>query len=193
MSSLGLWRDRTPTGALLCLDVHPTPRRASDAAIEARFGVVQRFVSAVRSLRAQSNVKDNLRIDVEVKAIADEARVMIERMAEPIAFLAKIGSVRFVDGRRKGMAAEYDPAFELYIDLAAWTDVAEEVKRLEKSLEKLDKEIAGHEAGLANPAFVDKAPPEKVEERRRALADARARREKIAGTVTELREVAAAR
>ncbi len=53
------------------------------------------------------------------------------------------------------------------LPLADIIDVAEEKARLEKTLDKLDKEIGGLRGRLKNPKFVESAPDEVVEETRR--------------------------
>jgi valyl-tRNA synthetase len=56
------------------------------------------------------------------------------------------------------------------LPLADIIDVAEEKARLEKSLQKLAKEIGGMKGRLSNPKFVESAPDEVVEETRANLA-----------------------
>ncbi len=87
------------------------------------------------------------------------------------------------------MAAQFDSAFELYVDLTKYVDVAEELRRIAKTIEKTEKEVASHEQGLSNPAFVDKAPPEKVEEKRQALAQSKERLAKLRESEADLRSV----
>lgn len=190
MNSLGLWLDRTPAHELLVLDRFPEPRRPKDAAIEGRFSILQRFVSAVRQLRASSNIKDNTKITVKVKPLHPDTWPMLERARDAVCFLARMDGIEQAERRDKGMAAQFDEAFELYVDLGRYVDLGEEVRRLEKTLEKTQKEAATHRTGLENPDFLGRAPPEKVEEKRRALAEAEERARKIAETLTELREVA---
>ncbi|MCC7386238.1 MAG: valine--tRNA ligase [Deltaproteobacteria bacterium] len=190
MTALGLWIGEPPESELLIRDRFPAPRKAPEPEIEARFAILQRFVVAVRQLRAASNVKDNLKVTVQVKPLHPNTRPMLEKAQAPLAFLAKLDSVEFVEARKKGMAAEYDPAFELYIDLGKYVDLKEEITRTEKAIDKAEKEIAGHRGTLANPAFVDRAPPDKVAEKRASLAQAEQRLEKLKETLLELREVA---
>jgi len=193
MTKLGLWLDRTPSHALLVLEKQPQPRKAPQPEIEARFAILQRFVSAARVLRSASDIKDNVKMVVAVKPLHPDTQPMLTRAKRPVAFLAKLEDIEIVEARAKGMAATFDPAFELYVDLAKYVDLAEEIKRVEKALDKTVKELEGHNATLANPAFIERAPPEKVADRKAQLADAEARKEKLGATLTELREVAAAR
>ncbi|MFO0727309.1 MAG: valine--tRNA ligase [Myxococcota bacterium] len=190
MNALNLWLDQKPSAELLVLDRWPTPRKAADPAIEARFSILQRFVSAVRQLRSSSDIKDNVKITVRVKPLHPDTWPMLERAKDAVCFLARMDGVEQAEQRGKGMAAQFDEAFELYVDLGKYVNLADELKRLEKALEKAQKEVASHKTGLANPDFIGRAPPEKVEERRRLLAETEARVQKLTETLTELREVA---
>ena len=55
------------------------------------------------------------------------------------------------------------------IPLAGIIDIAEEKARLQKTLDKLAKEIGGLKGRLNNPAFVASAPEEVVDEARANL------------------------
>jgi valyl-tRNA synthetase len=190
MTQLGLWLDEAPGSELLVLDRYPTPRAEPQPELEARFAIVQRAVVAIRQLRATSNIKDNLRITVQVKPTHPETRAMLERTAEPVSFLAKLDAIHFVEGREKGMVAQYDEAFELYIDLGKYLDLNEEIGRLDKTIGKTEKEIEGAEGVLSNDAFVARAPADKVEEKRAQLEAARERLVKLKATRAELAELA---
>lgn len=189
MQRLGLFLDHGAHSELLCLDPYPRARKAPQPEIEERFAILQRFVVAVRQLRASSNIKDNLKIDVQVKALHPQTQRMLEQAKDAVGFLAKIQDIRFVDGRQKGMAAQYDPAFEAYVDLAQYVDLKDEVSRIEKAIVKTEKEIEGHEKTLGNASFVERAPPETVAEKETALAEARSRLLKLKGTLEELCEL----
>jgi valyl-tRNA synthetase len=188
MGRLGLWLDAGDApGELLCLDRYPRPRREPQPAIEERFAILQRFVIAVRQLRSTSNIKDNLRIDVQVKVLHDDTRRMLDQAREAASFLARIERIDYVERREKGMAAQYDPAFELYVDLGKYVDLKDEVARLEKAVSKTEKVIEGLEKNLGNPGFLERAPAETIEEKRAALAEARTHLTKLQATLEELR------
>ena len=189
MNGVGLWLDGDPPKELLILDRYPTARQDPQPEIEARFAIVQRAVVAIRQLRATSNIKDNLRITVQVKPLSDDTQPMLERAAKAVKFLARLEKMEFVSERRKGMVAQYDEAFELYIDLAEYLDLAEEISRLDKVIGKTTTEIQGCEKTLSNPAFVDRAPPDKVADKQAQLAAAQERLEKLTATRAELADL----
>ncbi|MBI4820632.1 MAG: valine--tRNA ligase [Deltaproteobacteria bacterium] len=189
MDALGLWIDQTPRNELLVLESFPKARSAPQPELESRFSTLQRFVVAVRQLRASSNIKDNLKIAVEVKPLAAHTKAMLEQAAGPVAFLARLDSVTFVEARTKGMAAQYDKDFELYVDLSKYVDLGDEITRLEKAADKADKEAKSARAMLGNEAFTSKAPPEAVEQKREGARHAEERRDKLRETIAELKSL----
>lgn len=164
----------------------PTPRAEPAPEIEARFEILQRFVVAVRQLRASSQIKDTERLVVMVKPLSDATRPMLEQADASVKFLAKLDKVEFVQARQKGWAAQFDPDFELYVDLSQYVDLDEERARLEREIAKAEKEIASSEKQLSNEKFVSKAPADKVEGVRNKLAESQARLQKLKETRAEL-------
>ena len=190
VTRLGLWEEgQRPSSNLLVLDTFPKPKTAPNPEIEARFAVLQRFVVAVRQLRAASNIKDAERIVVEVKAISPDAEPMLTSAKEAVCFLAKLDSFHFVDARTKGHAAQYDDAFEIYLDLAKYIDLKEEVSRLEKEIAKSEKDLQAVSGKLNNKNFVNKAPADKVEEAKQRSAELSAKIEKLRATHQELSQL----
>jgi valyl-tRNA synthetase len=189
MHSLGLWMEPGNTSELLVRERYPKPRKAADRDIEERFSIVQRFVAAVRQLRAASDIKDSLKITVQVKPLDPRTEEMLERLKAPVCFLARLDRFEFAKDRKKGMAAQYDAAFELYIELAKYLDLEVEMKRIDKEIAQAEREIESAESTLKNASFVERAPPDKVAEKRAQAESARARLSKLQGTRAELAEV----
>jgi valyl-tRNA synthetase len=189
MDELDLWLDRRAGPELLILERFPEPRGEPDPEIEARFAIVQRFVGAVRQLRATSNIKNSQRITVQVKPLHEHTRPMLERLRESVAFLARLDSIRYVDERPKGSATQYDAAFELYLDLAKYIDLKEEIARLDREIAKVSKALAQDRKKLDNPSFVERAPADKVAEVRRRVTATGERLVKLRSTRDELSEI----
>jgi valyl-tRNA synthetase len=186
MSRLELWMGAKPESEILIRDRFPQPKQASQPAIEERFSILQRFVVAVRSLRAQSGIKDNDKIVVQVKPLHPATRRMLEQAKGPVMFLAKLEQIAFVETKAKGMSAQIDPAFEVYIDLAKYIDLAVEIDRLAKLIGKKEKELEANRKKLENPSFVDRAPPETVQEAKDKVAEAEQTIAKLKSTKDEL-------
>jgi valyl-tRNA synthetase len=78
-------------------------------------------------------------------------------------------------------------AGEVLVDLAGLIDVAAEIARNEKELERLAGFIKGKAAKLANANFVDRAPAEVVEKERESLTEAQQRIAALEATLADLR------
>jgi valyl-tRNA synthetase len=190
MNRLGLWLDDVPQADLLAADRMPKPRTAPDPELEARFAILQRFVSAIRQLRAQYRIKDSERITVHFKPLHPAAQPMVEGRQDAVKFLAKLEGVEVVEGRSAGMAVQYDRDFELYLDLGRYIDLNDEVARLDKDIAKTEKEMSAAAAKLDNPNFVNKAPPDKVQQARDKLTEVEQRLKKLRESRAELAEAA---
>ncbi len=186
MTELGLWIGEGPQHELLILDRYPEPRAEPNPEIQERFEILQRFVVAVRQLRSSSEIKDSERLVVMVKALHPATQQMLEQAKDAVKFLAKLEQVDFVEARQKGWAAQYDSAFEAYVDLSKYIDIEVELERLAKGIAKVEKEIESATKTLANPNFVDRAPAAKVEATRQKKVDAESRLEKLKATHAEL-------
>jgi valyl-tRNA synthetase len=182
----GLWLDAPAESELLAVDRYPTPRKAPQPEIEHRFAILQRFVSAIRQLRSGYRIKDSERVVVQAKPLDPATRPMLEQGNDAVSFLARLDRIEFVEAREPGMAAVYDPAFELYLDLSKYVDLADEIARLDKDIERTQKELAGYQAKLSNEKFVGRAPVEMVQQTREKQAEAEDRLKKLTATRDEL-------
>jgi valyl-tRNA synthetase len=128
------------------------------------------LIEGIRSARQQMHVPVGLYLPLVVKDMGDAARAAWDRNEVLIKRLARIEDLTVVDAFPKGCATVPMEGATFGLPLADIIDVAEEKARLEKSLQKLAKEIGGMKARLGNPKFVESAPEEVVEETRANLA-----------------------
>ncbi|MBE0545148.1 MAG: valine--tRNA ligase [Verrucomicrobia bacterium] len=76
---------------------------------------------------------------------------------------------------KKGTPTAHTALGELFLPLEGLVDVAAEKARLTKEKEKIEAEITKVQQKLANPAFVQKVPPQVLQEHQQRLADWRAK------------------
>ena len=86
-----------------------------------------------------------------------------------------------MDAMPKGAVTVAAEGAAFGLPIADLIDVAEEKARLQKTLDKLGKEIGGLKGRLGNPKFIESAPEEIVDEARENLAA----REEEAGKLSE--------
>ena len=78
------------------------------------------------------------------------------------------------------------PDAEVYVRLEGIVDLAAERQRLTREIERAAREVAGLEAKLARPEFVERAPAEVVARERARLAEQQALRTKLTASLEAL-------
>ncbi|TCM84574.1 valine--tRNA ligase [Rhodovulum steppense] len=143
-----------------------------DAAADREMNWVIDLIEEIRSARAQMGVPAGAQIPMLATQIDPAARKAWDRNEALIRKLARVESLSEVKDLPKGCVTIAIEGASLALPLAGIVDVAAEKTRLEKSLAKLEKELAGLMGRLNNPKFIDSAPEDVVEETR-DLAEAK--------------------
>ena len=163
------------TGAWPVLD----PATLADPAADAEIGWLIEAVSAVRSVRSELNVPPAAKVPVLFRDASEATRSRAATHGDALARLARAERIEFVDGEVAGTVETIVNGEVVLLPIADVIDAAVEIKRLEGEITKLDRDIAGIDKRLDNPAFVAKAPEEVVEENRERRAQAVADREAL--------------
>jgi valyl-tRNA synthetase len=165
------------------------PASWKDGETEHRIARMQELVRIVREIRNRYNVDARTNLDVFVRcdnAVADDFRILLPF----ITMLAGVGRLECGPNTQKPpqAASHVHPEFEAYVSLRGLIDVAEESKRLEKQLAEKRKHLQGAHAKLGNANFVDKAPPEIVQQQQDLVADLQNQIKVIEVNLRELRQ-----
>jgi valyl-tRNA synthetase len=153
--------------------------RFHDDASEASMALVQKIIVAVRAIRAERNIPSSARPAVLLAVTDDYKKTILEGYKTIIAEHARCGEVRV---RRSGasFSGEYVLSqtamtmagdVEVIIPLEGLVDNQAEKTRLEKEKSKLEKDAAHLRKKLADPNFVNRAPPEVLDKDRARLAE----------------------
>jgi valyl-tRNA synthetase len=130
---------------------------------------VTTLIDEIRSARAQVHVPVGLKTDLVAVSLTAEARAAWQRNEALIRRMARLDG--FSEGPvPQGAITLAAPGATFAIPLAGLIDIAEEKARLQKSFDKLAREIAGLSGRLKNPNFAVSAPQEVVEEAQANLA-----------------------
>jgi valyl-tRNA synthetase len=121
-------------------------------------------------------------VDVLVVASAD-GKASVERNAESIKSLARIGELTYADSIVESEKSKYLTAhlsgIDLYIEVAGLIDVEKELARIDSELQSIEKELARSEGKLSNEQFVSKAPPAIIEKERRIASELAEKKAKL--------------
>lgn len=183
---------RTAENALI---VSPWPEADAqfiDDGIEAQFSLVQEIVSALRNIRAESNLSPNLELDILLRVQDDGIAAQLRDSQELISQLQKVKSLHIgapdADGLEKPAqsASALVRGVELIVPLAEHIDVDKERARLEKEIKRAEGFLKSINGKLSNEKFVNNAPEAVVEKERKKQADAQQNLEKLRASLQEL-------
>jgi valyl-tRNA synthetase len=171
-----LWRKLGPAegrATLLILTPWPEHRGLQNAEADAEIGWLIRFISEVRSVRAEMNVPAGAKVPLVVSGASAETRTRVDRHQETLLRLARLDQIEFGKPPAGAVQIVLDEA-TLALPLAGIIDVDAEQKRLKREIDKVGSEIRQLDAKLANEKFVSRAPEHVVEEQRERKVEAEA-------------------
>ncbi|TQV76767.1 valine--tRNA ligase [Aliikangiella marina] len=131
---------------------------------------LQQVIVAVRNIRGELNVSPAKPVSVLLKNATQND---IRRMNEYRSFLsalAKLESIEEVGESAPPSSTAIAGEMEILVPIAGLIDVTAEVARLEKEIDKLEKDKQRLAGKLSNANFVEKAPAAVVEKEKEKLA-----------------------
>jgi valyl-tRNA synthetase len=171
-------------------------REAFDADVESWMDLFKAVVSAARTIRSEHDLDKKADIGLGVRSGSPEVLAFLRAHADAARFLVKSTEPAFeapAASRAPGTTVSVVPSahgpIEVLVPLKGLVSAAEESARIERGLKKIDKDLAALDKKLGSPGFVDRAPPEVVEEsraQRASLAEAKSRLEAARTLVGEL-------
>jgi valyl-tRNA synthetase len=186
-----LWVKRAAAGgraSLLMLAPWPEHRGLENARADAEIGWLIRFISEVRSVRAEMNVPAGAKVPLVISGASDETRARVARHEETLLRLARLETIEFGASPHGAVQLVLDEAV-LALPLAGIIDVDAEQKRLKREIDKVGSEIRQIDAKLGNEKFVSRAPEHVVEEQRERKTEAEAIAAKLEQALKRLEAV----
>ncbi|GAA4613597.1 valine--tRNA ligase [Saccharopolyspora hordei] len=163
----------------------PKPSGAvADEAAAQRIAAVQKLITEIRRFRSDQGLKPGQRVAANLSGVAElgladhvPAVRSLARVTEPGEGFTSSASLEV--GLTGGNVT-------VELDLSGAVDIAAERKRLQKDLAAAEKELAGTDKKLSNPAFLDKAPAEVVDKIKARREAAQAEIERITARLEAL-------
>ncbi len=192
------WLDIDPeTGegekaAALMVAEWPEPERFAayiDDAGEHAFELARAVVTDVRSTRARYRISPKEQLDVTIRATSQEVADAIDGMSDFIRTFARVGQLVIttdeIAEKPAGSIVLTGPDFDAYVIVGDLVDFAAERARIEKTIAKAEKELAGVRKTLANEGFVAKAAPDVVAKKRERAEELEAQLEALAAQLAD--------
>ena len=188
-----LWEKRAPEGerreSLLMLAPWPTHLGLQNAQADAEMEWVIKFVTEVRSVRAEMNVPAAAKVPLVVVGASAETKARVAAHEETLKRLARIETIDFADAPPAGSVQIVLDEATLALPLQGVIDIDAESERLKREIDKVGSEIAQLTAKLANEKFVSRAPEHVVEEQRERKSEAEATAAKLAQALKRLEAI----
>lgn len=168
--------------------VHP---EFNDEKAAKGMGVLMELIRSVRNIRAEVNTPISKPVtlliqtsDQAIEEFLQENKNYIDRFCNP----EKLVIDSQLEPPELAMTAVLTGA-NIYLPLAGLIDVKEELNRLEKELEKWNKEVKRTEGKLANERFVANAPAEVVQSERDKQADYLEKQQTVKERIEQLQQI----
>lgn len=172
-----IWHTLTQAeeGQYLALQLYPEPRPTFiDPDLEQQFELLIGVIRTIRNLRAEAEVKPNVKVAVILQTERDRERQILTAGQAYIQDLAKVESLTITSTtptESTQMFAGVTGTVQVLMPLAGVVDVDALRAKIEKDLKKIEAEAQSIRGRLENPNFVNKAPAEVVEGARNSLAE----------------------
>lgn len=130
-------------------------------------------IEKLREFRGENNVSPKARPSLYVEVLDKDQHAMLN---EGAAFIKSLGQFQTIAGRTENQSKSSDAEIRLkgvrfWIPLEGLVDVQEELKRLEKEKNTVQKDIDFLKQKLARPEFIQKAPAALVQKEQERLAE----------------------
>ncbi|MBQ3251804.1 MAG: valine--tRNA ligase [Oscillospiraceae bacterium] len=169
-----IWQSIPHTGDALIVAQWPEYREELSFKAECeQMESVMEAIRAIRNRRAEMNVPPSKKAALFVLTAKPQVFTEGEGFLERLAYAETVSMLDAEPANLDGMVTITTADAKLYIPMGQLVDVAKELERIEKELDKARKNLAGIEAKLSNENFTARAPQNVVEAERQKAAKAR--------------------
>ena len=150
----------------ICLEAFPgVDESLLDDDAEASMEWVTSIIRGIRNLRRELHIPPGLFVKVRIRGGRQD---LLMRMESVIKRLARLKEVEYLDHQVvvKNEASSVVEDTDIFLPLKGVLDFAKERERIEREIEKVNKEMEGIMVKLRNEAFLSRAPKDLVEKNR---------------------------
>jgi valyl-tRNA synthetase len=172
-----IWQRVAPlagkTGDTVMLQPYPiADQKKIDEDAEADVRWIQLIIEGVRNIRGEMNIAPGKKIPVLLKNGSETDKARLQQNKQLLSALAKLESIIWLnsDDTAPAAATQLAGEMEILVPMADLIDKDAELARLNKEIEKINKQLVSLKGKLSNANFVDRAPAAVVEKEQQRLA-----------------------
>ena len=182
-----MYDGQPPRKSIALMPYPEADERQFDPAAETEMAILQDLIVSVRNLRSELKVEQKQRVPIQVFAEDPATRDLIQQNQNAVERLANVERIEFVgNSLAKLPGARHTARFDVHVTYERKIDAAAECGRLQKELEKVEKEAANLDRQLGNEQFLAKAPAQVIENMRKRRAELEVLREKSRKQLEEM-------
>ena len=162
-----------------------------DDSIEAEFAWLQQVIVNIRTVRSEMTIPPSKDINAIFHKTNKNEESWLASSESYLKKLAKLESITVTNGQADipQSATTLVGSMEIHIPMAGLIDVEAESARLQKEIDKIQKNISQFEGKLNNENYVKKAPAPVVEQERVRLQDALTARGKLEEQLVSIKQM----
>ncbi|WP_218312650.1 valine--tRNA ligase [Alteromonas antoniana] len=162
-----------------------------DAQVLSDIEWVKKFIVGIRNIRGEMDISPNKPLNALLKNVSDEDA---RRLDAAKAFLDKLSKLETVTILKDGETAPPSATalvgdMEILIPMAGLIDKEAELARLNKAIDKVQKDVSRTEGKLSNEKFVSNAPEAVIAKERAKLEDGQKQLEKLHAQVETIQSL----
>jgi valyl-tRNA synthetase len=189
-----IWQKLEPLTAIGGDTIMLAPFPAADAGLadaeaEAEMEWVMQLILGIRRIKGEMNIPPAKPLPILLQNVSDQDLRWLEAGRKYLDSLARVESVEVLSPHEQApeSAIALVGEMKVLIPMAGLIDKEAELARLDKEMGRLQADLERARKKLANPSFVDKAPPVVVQKERDKLAEQEGAMERLGEQAKKIR------
>jgi valyl-tRNA synthetase len=178
-----IWQTLTQSDETNDISIQPYPISDAsliDTELDREFELLIGVTRTVRNLRAEADLKRVTKISLIIQSDSEQERQILERGKTYLCDLAQIEQLTIVDRLAEEPTRSIASVFatvQIILPLTGVVDLEAFKAKIQKKIDKIDKEIESIHSRLNNTKFIERATPEVVQQTKDMLTEAEKQKE----------------
>jgi valyl-tRNA synthetase len=178
-----IWQTFTQSDERNDISIQPYPIADAsliDTELDREFELLIGVTRTIRNLRAEAELKRITKVAIIIQSDSEQERQIIERGRTYLCDLAQIEELTIVDKLAEEPVRSIASVFatvQIILPLTGVVDLEAFKAKIQKKIDKIDKEIESIHGRLNNTKFIERATPEVVQQTKDSLTEAEKQKE----------------
>lgn len=177
-----IWQTLTQSDQDNDISIQPYPTSDSsliNPELDREFALLIGVTRTIRNLRAEADLKRAIKVSIILQSDSESEREILERGKTYLCDLAQIEQLTIVDklAEEPTNIASVFATVQIILPLTGVIDLEAFKAKIQKKIDKIDREIESIHSRLNNTKFIERATPEVVQQTKASLVEAEKQKE----------------